>query len=147
MSLTLYYHPISQPARAVLALLGLGKIQYEGKIVEIFKGGARTPEYLELNPFGGVHFITNDKVHLSESNAILTHLCESYSTELKGFYGENSVDRDQINQYLSWYQSTYRPSLMRGLRLKFSGLGSGKHVSKEGLAEAEKQLKETISFL
>ena len=65
MSLTLYYHPISQPARAVLALLHIGKIQFEGKVIDIFKGAARTPEYLELNPFGGVPFIIHDKLHLS----------------------------------------------------------------------------------
>lgn len=75
MSLTLYYHPISQPARAVLSVLAIGKIQFEGKVLDIFKGEARTPEYLELNPFGGVPFITHENVKLSESNAILTHLC------------------------------------------------------------------------
>ena len=74
MSLTLYYNPISQPVRAVLALLALGKIKFEGKVLDFFKGETRTPEYLALNPFGGVPFITHDKVHLAESNAILQYL-------------------------------------------------------------------------
>ena len=45
MSLTLYYHPLSQPSRAVLALLNLGGIKYEGKIIDLFKGEQHTPEY------------------------------------------------------------------------------------------------------
>jgi glutathione S-transferase len=43
MSLTLYYHPISQPSRAALTLLALGKIKYEGKVIDLMKGEQRTP--------------------------------------------------------------------------------------------------------
>lgn len=75
MALTLYYHILSQPARAVLALLHLGNIQYDGKVVNLFNGETRTAEYLKINPFGGVPFIVHNGLHLSESNAILTHLC------------------------------------------------------------------------
>ncbi len=57
--LTLYYQPVSQPVRAVLALLAIGKIQYEGKIIDFFKGENKTPEFLNLNPFGKVPFITH----------------------------------------------------------------------------------------
>jgi len=74
MSLTLYFSPVSQPSRAVLALLAIGNIKYEGKVLDLFKGEARTPEYYELNPLGRVPFIIHDKLHLAESNAILIHL-------------------------------------------------------------------------
>lgn len=147
MSLTLYYHPISQPSRAVLALLGIGNIKYEGKVLELFKGETRTPQYLELNPFGGVPFITHDKLHLAESNAILTHICEAYPNELKGYYGADSDERALINQYLSWYQGTFRPVLIRPLRLRFEGKSKGKPVSKAAIAEAEAKIKDTLSFL
>lgn len=36
---------------------------------------------------------------------------------------------------------------MKGLRLKFAGLGSGKPVSNAALAQAEAQLKVTVSFV
>ena len=45
-ALTLYYHPGSAPCRAVLVLLAIGNIKYEGKFIDILKGEARKPEYL-----------------------------------------------------------------------------------------------------
>jgi len=38
MALTLYYHILSQPARAVLALMNLGRIKFDGKVVNLFNG-------------------------------------------------------------------------------------------------------------
>lgn len=38
MPITLYYHPLSQPSRAVLALLAIGNVPYEGKLIDLFKG-------------------------------------------------------------------------------------------------------------
>ena len=37
MSLKLHYHPLSQPSRAALALLNIGKIKYEAKVIDLFK--------------------------------------------------------------------------------------------------------------
>lgn len=75
MSLTLHYHPISQPSRAVLALLAIGQIKYEGKIVDLLKAEQRTPEYLQITPFGTVPCLVHDKLSIGESNAILAYLC------------------------------------------------------------------------
>jgi len=109
MSITLYYHPFSQPSRSVLALLNIDQLKFEGKVVDLFKGEARSPEYLKINPFGGVPFLIHNDIHLSESNAILQYLCDAFPVELRGFYGNNSDERAQVNQLLSWYQSTFDP--------------------------------------
>ena len=41
-----YWDIPSQPSRAIKALLDLGKIDYEPHVVALFKGEARSPEYL-----------------------------------------------------------------------------------------------------
>lgn len=65
MSITLYYHPLSQPSRSTLALLNIGGLKFEGKIIDLMKGEGRSPEYLKINPFGGVPFIIHNDVSLS----------------------------------------------------------------------------------
>lgn len=64
MSLTLHYHPVSQPSRAVLTLLALGKIKYEGKVVDLFKGEQRTPEYKKITPFGTVPCLVHGELSI-----------------------------------------------------------------------------------
>ena len=49
MSLKLYYFPLSQPSRAVLALMSIGKIKYEGTVIDLMKGEQRNPDFLAIN--------------------------------------------------------------------------------------------------
>ena len=71
----LYYHPLSQPSRAVLALLNIGKIKYDAKIVDLMKAEQRQPEFVAINPFATVPALTHGTLSLGESNAILQYLC------------------------------------------------------------------------
>jgi glutathione S-transferase len=87
-SLTLYYHPLSQPSRAVLALLHIGGIKYEGKIIDLLKGEQHSAEFKAINPFGTVPCLVHDRLILGESNAILSYLCDAFPAELKDFKGE-----------------------------------------------------------
>ena len=54
MSLKLYYHPISQPSRATLALLDIGKIKYELQVIDLMAGEQKQPPFKAINPFGTV---------------------------------------------------------------------------------------------
>jgi len=57
-----------------MALLAIGNIKYETKALNTYIEEERSPEFLEINPLGGIPFIIHDKLHLSESNAIMVHL-------------------------------------------------------------------------
>lgn len=71
-----YWNIGSQPARAVKALLDIGKINHECIVMDLLNNKTRTPEYLKLNPLGQVPFIiTADNHKIGESNAILVYLC------------------------------------------------------------------------
>jgi len=46
--------------------------------VDLLSNETHTKEYLELNPFGKVPFLTHEDFKLTESNAILVYLCEAF---------------------------------------------------------------------
>lgn len=86
------------------------------------KGEANTEEYKKKNPFGKVPFIHHGDFGLAESNAILVYLCEIYPEKLGKYYGDTPQTRALVNQYLSWYQSTFRVGLVRLIQLKYEKL-------------------------
>ena len=78
MSLKIHIDFISQPCRAALALLMIGKLKYETINVELLKKEHKTSEYLAINPFGTVPALEHGDFRLGESNAILTYLCDAF---------------------------------------------------------------------
>jgi len=83
--LKLYWHPASQPARAVKSLLVAGGIEHEDQVLEFLKGEHKTPEMLALNPAGKIPFITLDGKTYNESASILRFLARKYPS-LQKYY-------------------------------------------------------------
>ena len=81
------------------------------------KGEQRTPEYLAINELGAVPCLTHGNLSLGESNAIMTYLCDAFPNELQQYKGITLEERAKVNQYLSWYQGSFRPSLIKKFRL------------------------------
>lgn len=145
--LVFYLHPVSQPCRAVMALLDIANIKYEEKLIDIFNGETRKPEFLEVNPFGAVPFIAHGDVKLAESNAILPYLCEVFE-KLRPYYGTSIAQRAVVNEYMSWYQAKFRPALVEIIVLKFfKGFKQNLPVTAQEIAEAEKRMSAAIDFL
>ena len=117
MSVTLHYNPISQPSRAVLALLKIGGIEFEPKVIDLMKQEQKAPEYLAINEFGSVPCLTHGELSLGESNAIMTYLCEAFPNELQQFKGITLDERSKVNEYLSWYEGSWWPTVIKKLRL------------------------------
>lgn len=119
----LYWNIGSQPARAVKALLDIGEIPHEAIEIDLGNNQTRTPEFLKLNPFGQIPFImTASGLGIGESNAIMQYLCEKYPEKLGQYYGGGDlVARTQINTFLSWYQSYFRPALFARIKIKVYG--------------------------
>ncbi len=64
--------------RLLLALLG---IEYQFIRVDLMKGEHKTPEYLQLNPFGQVPLLIDGDKTLPDAQAILVYLARKYGNE------------------------------------------------------------------
>ncbi|MGQ8364846.1 glutathione S-transferase family protein [Glaciecola sp. 1036] len=71
--LTIYSHPGSRGFRCVWAAEEL-ELPYEFKLVNLYKGEHKAPEYKAITPTGKVPCISVDGVTIAESGAILSFL-------------------------------------------------------------------------
>lgn len=72
----LYHHPISghaHRARLMLSLLGL---DHELVVVDLMKRENKSPEFLELNPFGQIPVLDDNGTIIPDSNSILVYLAK-----------------------------------------------------------------------
>ena len=78
-AITLYRHPLSGHSHRVELMLSLLGLPTELVFVDLAKGAHKQPEFLALNPFGQVPVINDNGVVLSDSNAILVYLANTYA--------------------------------------------------------------------
>lgn len=113
---TLYWNIISQPSRAVKALIDIGKIPCKLVNVDLMKGEQKKKDYLGMYAIGKVPLLKDGDFVLGESGAIMIYLCERHP-ELVRYYGETLQQRAITNQYISWYQNYFRPFMLAPTRL------------------------------
>ena len=90
--LTLYDYLPSQNGWKVRQILSHLALPHTVKIVSIFEGEGRSPEYLAINPSGAVPAIQyNDGRTLAESNAILFHLARGSDLLPDDFFAQAKV--------------------------------------------------------
>jgi glutathione S-transferase len=108
MSLTYYFHPMSQPSRAVLAFLKLTGIPFEPKVIDLPKQENKTPEYLKINPLGVVPSIDDAGFLLNESEAIVKYLINSRKVG-EAYYPTEPQERALVDRYFPFHHSYLRP--------------------------------------
>jgi glutathione S-transferase len=69
-------------------------------------GGARSPEYLQINPWGNIPSIDDNGFILYEANAILCYLAEKFGW--MDVYPSDISQRARIHQYLHWHHEHTR---------------------------------------
>ncbi|CAD8130459.1 unnamed protein product [Paramecium sonneborni] len=100
--ITLYFHPLSSPSRAVRSLLLLAKIEFNEKIIDILKSENKSDQYSLINPNQTVPSIKQGSFTLFESHAILKYICEQY--RLSDFYPQDNLKlKAQIDSYLDFH--------------------------------------------
>lgn len=73
----LYGCPNSRSLRAAWALEE-ASAEYEYVLVDLFKGAARTPEFLALNPAGKLPVLVEGELKLTESAAIIAYIGDKF---------------------------------------------------------------------
>lgn len=71
--ITLYFNPLSQPSRAVFALLLLGEVPADFRVLEIGVDTVK-PEFMAINPFGTVPAILHNNFPIYESMSIMRYI-------------------------------------------------------------------------
>jgi glutathione S-transferase len=107
----LYWMPMSQPSRAVKALLVAGDVPHEDHILDLMKGEHKTEDMLKINPAGSVPFITVDGEPLYESAAILRYIAVKFPSCNK-YYGESVEQKAMIDAGLDFNGTSLRGASM-----------------------------------
>lgn len=74
----IYFHPLSGHAHRVRLFLSLIGANAEAIEVDLAKGAHKTPEFLQLNPFGQVPVLVDNGTVITDSNAILVYLAKRF---------------------------------------------------------------------
>ena len=81
MTIELFYHPISPPARACELTLMLAKADFKLTEVNLFKGEQNKPEFLAINPAHCIPTLKDDDFVVWESRAIMQYVINKLAPE------------------------------------------------------------------
>ena len=115
----LYWHPFSiMPWRIRIALHEKG-IRYESIQVDVYASRHRTPDFLEMNPFGQIPVLEHDGVTISESIAILEYLEERYPAP--ALLPTDVVARAMVRQWMCWSTDYWPPAWKKWMAPRLDG--------------------------
>jgi glutathione S-transferase len=106
---TLYTTPLSANGRKVLAVSQHLGLTPDVRLVNVYQGEGRSPEFLALNPSGKIPVLVDGEFTLYESNAILQYLCEAHA----GYrlWSRETKARAHIVRWLFWESAHWQPVL------------------------------------
>ncbi|XP_078523927.1 glutathione S-transferase theta-1-like [Lissotriton helveticus] len=105
--LQLYLDLLSQPCRAVYIFAKKNNIEFEFKLVTLFKGDHHNPEFKKVNLLHKVPSLKDGDFNLGESIAILLYLVRKFDTP-DHWYPADLEKRACVDEYLSWQHTSVR---------------------------------------
>ncbi|KFB41606.1 AGAP003257-PA-like protein [Anopheles sinensis] len=141
---TLYYFPMSPPARAVLLLLKEVGLTVNLKEVSPVAGETRTEEFMRINPEHTILALDDNGFFLGESRAILTYLVDAYRPG-HSLYPNIPKEKALINRVLHYDLGTFNAKFGSS----FGGLfgGAQTEITEENRATAHKALTDLENYL
>jgi glutathione S-transferase len=107
--LTLWSHPQSSNGQKVEFLLGELGLEYDRREVSLAQ--PRPPEYVALNPLGGIPTLCDGDFVLAESQAILRYLATR--AEREDLYPSAPRERAQVDEFLDRFTTRLRTPFFR----------------------------------
>jgi glutathione S-transferase len=107
---TLYTTPLSANGRKVLAVCSHLGVPADVKLIDVYKGEARTPEFLALHSLGKIPVLVEGRTIVWESNAILQYIAEAHG----GYrlWSRDPKARARIARWLYWETAEWQPALV-----------------------------------
>eukprot|EP01129_Flabellula_baltica_P000005 TRINITY_DN0_c1_g2_i1.p1 TRINITY_DN0_c1_g2~~TRINITY_DN0_c1_g2_i1.p1 ORF type:complete len:213 (+),score=48.67 TRINITY_DN0_c1_g2_i1:186-824(+) len=134
MSLEVYFHPVSQPARSVLIFLKEHNIEFTPHFIDILAGQQKGDDFLSVTPFGLVPCIREGEWMLNEAAAIMGYLATKTETT---WVPADAKLKAEMDRWMHWNHTATRKSTHL-LRKKIGG-----NVTEEDIAP----VKEVLAFL
>ncbi len=106
---TLYTTPLSANGRKVLAVTQHLGIESRVRLVNVYRGEGRSPDYLRVNPSGKIPSLVDDGFVLTESNAILQYISEAYGGAR--LFSQDARERAEITSWMFWEAAHWQPAL------------------------------------
>lgn len=116
--ITFYGNPVSGNAHKVLNFLNILDIPFENRLVDVGAGEHKHVDFLALNPLGQIPVLTDGKLVLRDSSAILTYLAREYDSS-KQWLPANAHQQALVQQWLSVSVNEIRhgPAMIRAIEL------------------------------
>lgn len=110
----LYRHELSGHSHRVELFLSLLNLEFERIDVDLAGGEHKRDEFLALNPFGQVPVLVDGDTVISDSNAILVYLADTYDADVT-WLPANALVRADVQRWLSVAagQVAYGPAAAR----------------------------------
>lgn len=145
--ITLYWSIVSQPSRAVKAVLELGQVPHKDVHFDFAKGEHKSEDYLKINPRGLVPFITEGDFKLGESNAILKYIAETRGSVPSTLWPADLKERAYVDQLLEWNQNHFRPGVLAVIRATMVALRAGEAPDADSIAFLDNLRKPVLDAL
>lgn len=110
---TLYTTPLSANGRKVLAVSKHLGLEPDVKLVDVYAGEGRTPEYLAIHPLGKIPVLVDGRLTVWESNAILQYMVEAHGGNR--LWSREAKARAAVCRWLYWETSEWQPALVQVL--------------------------------
>ncbi len=98
--LILHYFPLSGHSHRAQLLLSLARLPHELVQVDLASGAHKRPEFLRKNPFGLVPVLEHGDFVISDSNAILLYLAETFPSAAR-YWPSDARSRGLVQRWLS----------------------------------------------
>ncbi|KDP20539.1 hypothetical protein JCGZ_04912 [Jatropha curcas] len=110
MVVKVYGTAYASPKRVLVCLIEKG-IEFETVPIDLIKGEHKSPEYLQLQPFGAVPVIQDGDYALYESRAIIRYYAEKYKSQGTELLGKTIEERGLVEQWLEVEAQNYHPPI------------------------------------
>ncbi|KAG5669637.1 hypothetical protein PVAND_017521 [Polypedilum vanderplanki] len=96
---TLFYVPLSPPARAVMLTAKEIELDLEVKLVDLFALEQKSASYRKINPLGKIPALIDDDIYIWDSHAIMIYIVEKFAED-DSLYPHDLILRTKVNQML-----------------------------------------------
>jgi len=122
-TITLYRHALSGHSHRVEVFLSILGLDTDINDVDLANGAHKKDDFLQKNSFGQVPAIDDGDITLSDSNAILVYLANTYDDK-HTWLPKNAVDAAQVQRFLSVAAGkvAYGPAVARLVNVFGAGL-------------------------